>query len=127
MSKDYAEQLGQWVKLRQSTRRDKNVAAFLAVRDDAKVAIEAGHAIKTVWKNMREAQRIEFSYNTFCIYVKRFVRQPEMPLPQGPEKSVARKGSEDAAPKSSAIPAAASAQPAAGFTFNATPRKEDLL
>ncbi|MDO9013673.1 MAG: TraK family protein, partial [Polynucleobacter sp.] len=49
MAKTYPEQLGEWVKRRESTQRDKNLVAFLAVRDDVKAAVEAGYSVKTVW------------------------------------------------------------------------------
>lgn len=77
MAKPYPEQLAEWVKQRKSTRRDKNLIAFLVIRDDVKAAIEAGFAVKTVWENMHESKRIEFGYDTFLNYVNRQIRQPQ--------------------------------------------------
>ena len=48
MAKSYPEQLAEWVKRRESTKRDKNLVAFLAVRDDVKLAVDAGYAVKTI-------------------------------------------------------------------------------
>ena len=75
MAKNYSEQLGEWVKKKESTQRDKNLVAFLAVRDDVKMAVEAGYAVKTIWANMHELKRIEFSYDTFLNYVNRLIRR----------------------------------------------------
>lgn len=77
MAKPYPEQLAEWVKQRKSTRRDKNLVAFLVIREDVKAAIEAGFSVKTVWENMHESKRIEFGYDTFLNYVNRQIRQPQ--------------------------------------------------
>ena len=67
MSKSYPELLGEWVKRRESSKREKNVVAFLAVRDDVKAALDAGFAVKTIWANMHEQQRVAFGYDSHPI------------------------------------------------------------
>jgi hypothetical protein len=137
MAKSYSEQLAGWVKRRPSpTRRDKNVVAFLAVRDDVKEALDEGYAVKTVWAHMHESKRIEFGYDTFLNYVNRHLR----PAEQQPAR-----GATQVASMPSSVPKASTAKPAgkppavtpkpgasvpgqpAGFTFNAAPNKEELL
>jgi len=124
MAKTYTDRLGEWVQHRNSTRRDRNVVAFLTVRDDVASALDAGHAAKTVWTNLREAGRTEIGYDTFLNYIHRFIRQPDKPRPV-PRQEARSKPKPAPAPDS---PAPTPRPPAnAGFTFNAAPRKEDLL
>jgi hypothetical protein len=133
MAKDYSEQLGDWVKRRTSTRRDKNLVAFLAVRDDVKVAVDAGFAVKTVWANMVESKRVEFGYDTFLNYVNRLIRRPQMHQGSSAVKIDAmntRSQRTEALQKVLTNPPVKTTKPPDaidGFTFNATPRKEDLL
>ena len=132
MAKSYPEQLGEWVKQRESTQRDKNLVAFVAVRGDVKAALEAGYAVKTVWANMTETKRIEFSYDTFLNYVNRTLRRPQidqtttLTVPESP----AILDSSSAKPKAGAKKSAAETskpEAPAGFTFNPVPNKEELL
>jgi hypothetical protein len=130
MAKTYPDQLGLWVKLRKSTRRDKNLVAFLAVRDDVKAALDTGYSVKTVWTNMYECQRIEFSYDTFLNQVNRLIRRPQASkaaMLATPTATI-----DDSNPTSKAAakkPAAQTMKPeaATGFTFNSAPKKEDLI
>lgn len=109
MAKNYPDQLGDWVKQRDATARDRNLVAFLAVRDDVHAALDAGYTAKTIWSNLHDSKRITVSYTAFLRYVKKFViRTP----PESPE------------PASS--PGAKPEKPA-GFVFNSTPKKEELL
>lgn len=77
MAKDYTERLGEWVKQSELTRRDRNVVAFLAVRNDVIAAVEAGYSVKTIWTHMRQEERITFSYDTFLNYVNRFLHSSQ--------------------------------------------------
>ena len=129
MSKSYAELLGEWVKRRDSNRREQNVVAFLAVRDDVKAALDAGFAVKTIWTNMHEHGRIAFGYDTFLIYVKRYIRRAEAKAAMVDNSIVQthplkRAAVAPSAPKQSPSKAPG---PLPGFTFNSDPRKEDLL
>lgn len=74
MSKTYPEVLGDWVKRGEASRPDRNLVAFLAVREEVRAAVEAGYSIKSIWKNMREGGRIVASYDTFRRYMKRYLR-----------------------------------------------------
>ncbi|MEX3547654.1 MAG: TraK family protein [Burkholderia sp.] len=132
MAKSYPEQLGEWVKRRESTKRDKNLVAFLAVRDDVKAAVEAGYAVKTVWTNMHEAGRVQFGYDTFLNYVNRLIRRPQVDKAAKltDASSTATATDTSSKPKPAEKKAAAKTpKPAApsGFTFNPSPDKKDLL
>ena len=128
MAKSYPEQLGDWVKRRESTQRDKNLVAFLAVRDDVRAAVDAGYAVKTIWSNMSEAGRVKFGYDTFLNYTNRLIRRQKTPLPAAPDTTPApaestrpKPGTKKTAPPKVVKPAAT------GFTFDSAPKKEDLL
>src|SRR4051812_39497302 len=71
MAENFSDQLAQWVEQRGLPRADKNLVAFMTVRDDVKVAIDAGYAVKTVWAHLRETGRTELRYKTFLNYVRR--------------------------------------------------------
>lgn len=124
MTKTYPERLGEWLKRRESTRRDKNIVAFLAVRDDVRDAVDAGYAIKTIWANMHEEKRVAFGYDTFLNYVNRHIRRVPKELSgitsarnmQMPVSKQGQAGPQVKAPDT--IP---------GFIFNSEPKKEDLI
>lgn len=127
MAKTYSEQLGEWVKKKESTQRDKNLVAFLAVRDDVKMAVEAGFAVKTIWANMHELKRIEFGYDTFLNYVNRLIRrdQKNKSTSSTKEKLTDNTCSNDsAATVDSNIP---TENMLPEFTFNPVPNREELI
>ena len=109
MTKNYTESLSEWVKKRETTRtkRDIQKIAFLAVRADVKAAIEAGYALKTIWEHMTETGKITYRYATFLKYAN--LECKTVPTIETPEQKMRK-------------PA-----PIGGFTFNATPKKEDLI
>ncbi len=132
MTKTYSEQLGEWVKQKESTQRDKNLVAFLAVRDDVKMAVESGYAVKTIWTNMHELKRIDFGYDTFLNYVNRQIRRPQE-----------KKSASSTEPKSAATTYSNNTPPKVDvnkpaekttkqntlpeFTFNPVPNREELI
>lgn len=130
MAKTYPELLGEWVKRRDSTKRDTNLVAFLAVRDDVRQAVEAGYAIKTIWTHMHDAKRVTFGYDTFLNYVNRHIRQAAKESPASARAASSALAVEGQGPGRSEIPPRPKMkEPDAmsGFTFNAAPKKEDLL
>lgn len=133
MAKTYPELLGEWVKRRESAKRDKNLVAFLAVRDDVKEAVDAGYAVKTIWANMHEEKRVAFGYDTFLNYVNRHIRrQQKEPADNSPAKPVLPSVSGQGRPGSKIAPIGAGPQVKApdavpGFKFNSAPKKEDLI
>lgn len=129
MPRSYSDHLAEWVKRREeSARRDRNLVAFLAVKDDVKQAVDAGYAVKTIWAHMCEGKRVTFGYDTFLKYVKRHIRQPH----DDATGVVAAPSRQSMAPKhrsnpDRAAPRAGGQDPLAGFTFNAAPNKEELI
>ncbi|TWI62541.1 hypothetical protein IP91_04061 [Pseudoduganella lurida] len=124
MVKNYPEELANWVRKKPTTRRDRNLAAFLAVRSDVLAGLQAGYQAKTVWRNLIDEGRVAFGYGTFLRYVKMLPESATPTLvapPLGDPKTVAA-GAEP-------IRETAQLKPGqqAGFVFNPVPRKEDLL
>lgn len=130
MAEDFSTQLAQWVELRGLRRSDKNLVAFMAVRDDVKLAIDAGYAVKTVWANLRETGRINLGYKTFLNYVRRCLGpfpEPAVASPVRPATTVAAEAPPSR--KSNPVKTPTRVMPLAmpGFVYNPVPNKEELL
>ena len=130
MAEDFSNQLAQWVQHRGLQRSGKNLVAFMAVRDDVKLAIDAGYAVKTVWANLRETGRIDLGYKTFLNYVRRCVGllpDPAAGSPVKPATTVAAAGplSRQSNPVKTPTRVLPLAMP--GFVYNPVPNKEELL
>lgn len=142
MAKSLSERIAERMSTKQPSQAGKNRAAFLAVRDDVKKALNDGWPVKVVWATLRDEGRIAFGYDAFIKYVNQLVRQPEVPPPDRPAAPAAP--TPTPAPKASSSPAAAptptapaparpSPEPTctpakiASFNFNPTPNKADLL
>jgi hypothetical protein len=130
MAENFSNQLAQWVEQRGLQRSDKNLVAFMAVRDDVKLALDAGYAVKTVWANLRETGRIDLGYKTFLNYVRRRLG----PLPE-PAAASSIKPALTGAPAASPLqgsdrtktPARVLPLTMPGFTYDPVPNKEELL
>jgi hypothetical protein len=129
MAKSYPKQLVDWVNKRDSQRRDRNVVRFLAVREDVKFALGAGFAVRTIWKNMCEGGRIDFGYDTFLKYVRRYVRSETEKNDRGINPGLLKKKVELKPFPKKAGPSADAPAPAPirGFSFNPSVKKEDLI
>lgn len=126
-------------KKKQPGRAGKNRAAFLAVRDEVRQALDDGWPVKDVWETLYAEGAIAFRYDAFIGYVKKLIRQPataaapSIPAVQeAPARPATPAKTPTAKPKPS--PAPATPEPVvtkpntpAGFSFDSTPRKEDLL
>lgn len=130
MAKSYTEELADWVSKRkaQRPRQDKNVVAFLAVKGDVKAALDAGYSMKTIWEHLHDTGRIEYRYETFTLHVKRHIRAKPPAGKQVEEQS--KPQALAAATKPDHVQSEPRKTPppsVGGFTFNATPKKEDLF
>lgn len=133
MTENYPELLGEWLKRRATTRRQRYLVEFLAVRDDVKAAVEAGYPVMRIWEYMVEAGQIGCGYQTFLNYVNRHVRRDcSVQAPTTPPATMARKNVEKTPRSRETKHQEKSSQVRApdaipGFTFNSDPRKEDLI
>ena len=103
----------------------------MAVRDDVKLAIDAGYAVKTVWANLRETGRIDLGYKTFLNYVRRCLGPSPKPAAASPVKPAAAAVAAVAPPsrESNPVKTPTRVMPLAmpGFVYNPVPNKEELL
>ncbi|EBX9589660.1 TPA: TraK family protein [Escherichia coli] len=133
MAKTYPEELADWVKAREAKkqRQDKHAVAFLAVKSDVQTALDAGYAMKTIWEHMKETGRLRCRYETFTQHVKRYIKAvPAVQAPPPVTSSASPEKNTKPAPKvATPTPAPPKNEPPkiGGFTFDATPKKEDLL
>jgi len=115
MQKGLSYRISQRVRDNRSSRNARNLAAFLAQRDEISRALQDGWTVCQNWETLHAEQRIATSYNTFCGQVKRLIVKPER----------------TAYPASGPIraPSPAARRPAKpdGFTFSSTPNDEDIL
>lgn len=121
MQKGLSFRISLRVKDKTSSRNARNLAAFLAQREEIQQALNDGWPVYQIWETLHAEQKIAASYNTFCNQVKRLVlknagrsHKQAMSLPASPAKALA-----------TGHPAAASRPD--GFTFSSTPNDEDIL
>ncbi|NOT13385.1 MAG: TraK family protein [Methylococcaceae bacterium] len=115
MGHRYSDQIAEWVKQKQSRKRDKNLVAYLAVKEDVQAAMANGYAAKTIWAHLVETQRIAFGYDTFLNYTKRSYQPKTKEATCNTEK-----------PRIEVKPTTET-KPQPGFSFNSVPNKEELL
>lgn len=134
MAKSYSDELAEWVRHRPSTKRDKNVVAFLAVRDAVEEALSKGYPVSTIWAHMYENKLVSFRYDTFLNYVNRRIRRPKaqpstLATVTAPGSLAAVQATVPKPGKQPPVSVVKSSQQSApaGFTFNAAPNKEELL
>ena len=130
MAEDFSNQLAQWVKQRGLQTSDKNFVAFMAVRDDVKLAIDAGYSVKTVWANLRETDLIDLGYKTFLNYVRRCLGpfpDPAAGSPVRPATTVAAVAPPSRETNPVKTPARVMPLAMPGFVYDPVPNKEELL
>jgi hypothetical protein len=117
MVKGYVENLTSWVEARsgQKKRMDAALVAFLAVKNDVQEAIEAGFTLATIYAHLRETGKLTCTYETFRRHVRRSklstLKNSRPPLPKNPKP----------------LSSGEQPKPSTGFTFNATPKAEELI
>ena len=132
MAKSLSARIAERIARKKPAGNVRNRAAFLALRSEVKQAIDDGWPVKTIWETLHDEEKVAFSYQAFRGYVNRLILSPPMNGEAAPTSVVADQ-SRQAAPR--LVPQSAKKpsewkpeKPAAtGFTFNRTPKKEDLL
>ena len=132
MAKSLSARIAERIARKKPAGNVRNRAAFLALRGEVKQAIDDGWPVKTIWETLHDEEKVAFSYQAFRGYVNRLILSPPVsgeaaPTPVGVDQppQVAPR----LAPQSAKNPSERKPEkPAAtGFTFNRTPKKEDLL
>lgn len=111
MEKTLSARIAERAQKPRASTRERNRAVFLALRAEIQQALADGWPVATIWRTLKEEQKVEFSYQAFRLYVKKLVgssaRASTTPPPL-PQKSVPPKGT-------------------TGFTYNPIPNKEELI
>lgn len=129
----YLDNLAEWVRQRESTTRkqDKNLVAFLAIKDDVRLAIEAGYSLRTIWEHLHECGKIAYRYETFLRHVHRHIKGSMVARQKGgtaPAPSAREVEQAPVAPKPKPETPASPRKPeATGFTFNPVPNPSELV
>jgi len=132
MAKSLSARIAERIARKKPAGNVHNRAAFLALRGEVKQAIDDGWPVKTIWETLHDEEKVAFSYQAFRGYVNRLILSPPMNGEAAPTSVVADQSRQVAprlAPQSAKQPSESKPEkPAAtGFTFNRTPKKEDLL
>ncbi|MBN8499454.1 TraK family protein [Accumulibacter sp.] len=136
MAKSLSARIAERIAQKKQAGNGRNRAAFLALRVEVKQAIDDGWPVKTIWETLHDEEKVAFSYQAFRGYVNRLILLPPVsgeaaPTPVGVDQptQVAPRLAPQSAPPSAKQPSEWKPEkPAAtGFTFNRTPKKEDLL
>ena len=102
------------VKDNRSSRNARNLAAFLAQRDEIRNALEDGWTVYQIWETLHAEQKVTTSYNTFCSQVNRLILKREEAL------SKTKRAYQSPSPPRHATDIA-------GFTFSSTPLKDEEI
>jgi hypothetical protein len=123
MNKSLSQRISLKMQNNRSSRNGRNLAAFLALRDEIRHALEDGWPVYHIWETLHEEQKITASYTTFCGQVRRLLgkggKPGSVPVP---------------AAGLSSLPSPVTSRPGAGrtplkdgFIFSSTPNDEELL
>lgn len=128
MIKNLSERIAARAEEKKASRGGKNRATFLSLRSEIKQALDDGWTVKVIWETLHEEGKIDFSYQAFRGYANSLIlsppTQPTLITNTGMSSAIAI----NAKPKHP-VPTLAKRKPdtAAGFSFNSSPKKEDLL
>ena len=131
MAKSLSARIAERIARKKPAGNVRNRAAFLALRGEVKQAIDDGWSVKTIWEALHDEEKVTFSYQAFRGYVNRLILSP--PASGEATPLVVADQSRQAAPRLVPQLARTPAEwkpeklAATGFTFNKTPKKEDLL
>lgn len=95
------------------------------MRDDVKQALDDGWPVKAIWETLHEEGKVAFSYPAFCRYVKRLVVGQRLEMRR--YAAGGKKGKREAEREGFKAVDKNSTSGLRSFTFNSTPKKEDLI
>ena len=132
MAKSLSARIAERIARKKPAGNVRNRAAFLALRGEVQQAIDDGWPVKTIWETLHDEEKVAFSYQAFLGYVNRLILSPPGKGEAASTPAVAvqsRQVAPSLAPPSANNPAEWKPEKlaATGFTFNRTPKKEDLL
>ena len=112
--KTLSERIAERAKAKPSATPHANRAIVLALRKDIQQALDDGWSVRAVYQTLYDEGRLTFSYQAFRRYVNQIHLGKPLPTRHRP------------APPSSPVRTGTSTA-ATGFSFDPSPKKEDLL
>lgn len=128
MPKNLSERLQVLASRNPDAIRRANLAVFLALKGDIEKAMADGWSARACWEILHSEQRVTFSYQAFCRYVRNHLSPSETAdtAPALPPPSAPPAFASPAAPPAR-TQATTTTSPGTGFNFTAAPNKEELL
>lgn len=123
MNKSLSQRISLKMQNSRSSRNARNLAAFLALRDEIRQALDDGWPVYHIWETLHEEQKITASYTTFCGQVRRLLGKAGKPG----SASVPVAGLRSMPAPTASRPAGARTSLKDGFIFSSTPNDEELL
>lgn len=121
MKKSLTENIITSTQNQQRMNARKNKVEFLALREDISEALEKGWSITVIWETLREEGGFTATYNTFRLYVLKYLN--------GQKPGYAQKDANNQQPKRLAVNQDKEKKPTAmpSFTYNPIPNLNELL
>jgi len=130
MKQNYIEELAEWGKQRKPPK-ERHRVAYLAVENEVAAAMAAGYTIKSIWRHMRDTDRVQCSYEAFLNFVRRSqTHQSPAAMSKNsihPNDSATLPQSVQAVPRPIVKKASQTSEPIRSFVFNPSYNKDDLL
>ena len=129
MTKNLSARIAERAARKKPPRNGQNRVTFLAMRGDVKQAIDDGWPVKTIWETLHEEGKVSFSYPAFIGYVNRLIlsspaSRETVSTPMAVDSRIGKQRDQATAQATEKNPEGPATS---GFTFNRTPKKEDLL
>lgn len=116
----FLKELEEWSSRRGKKNPHETRISFLAVKEEVKAGIDAGHSAKLIWELLSEKGCIDCTYPTFCRHVRRHIKTKiENTTLRSPPKTERRESKDQENDES----------PIAGersFQYSSSPNTEDL-
>ena len=129
MTKNLSARIAERAARKKPPRNGQNRVTFLAMREDVKQAIDDGWPVKAIWETLHEEGKVSFSYQAFIGYANRLIlsSSASRTTVSTPMAVDSRIGKQRGPATAQATEKTLEGQTTSGFTFNRTPKKEDLL
>ena len=129
MTKNLSARIAERAARKKPPRNGQNRVTFLAMREDVKQAIDDGWPVKTIWETLHEEGKVSFSYQAFIGYANRLIlsssaSRTTVSTPMAVDSRIGKQRNPATAQATEKNPEGPATS---GFTFNRTPKKEDLL
>ncbi|KTC75378.1 protein TraK [Legionella birminghamensis] len=120
MKKSLTENLTTSKQGQQKTNSRKNKVEFLALREDISEALEKGWSITIIWETLRDEGSFTATYNTFRLYVLKYLNGQKPGYSQNKSVEVRAKKSVGSSSKTKDTSTPS-------FKYNPIPNIKDLL